>query len=395
MPQTRILLASRSPQALQSLQAAIGELADFEARTRLISNGHANPLHGLNWLPDIVVLHFGTDNLSEIAAWSESEARERPALIVIGPAGHPEAARLAVRSGALDFLTEPLSRSELIAALQRVRQELRRREAPTRRGETSAFVSAAGGAGASFVASNVAHALASVGRHQTALVDLDLNFAPLSHYLDLKPERGLLEALEVLDSLDEHALAGYSARHASGLRLLAAVPGPVALARDVPGERLALLFDLLAQHHRHVVVDVPRVIDPVNALVFGRCTRVFIVLQQSVVHVRNAARLGRILREELGVPAERIRVIVNRHTKDAAVELEDICRTLEIPDAITVPSRYRSALESIDTGTPIAASAPGAGLSRALLGIYREITGEQAAARGSLLRRALPTFLRS
>jgi pilus assembly protein CpaE len=314
---------------------------------------------------------------------------------VIGPAGHPEAARLAVRSGALDFLSEPLSRSEFLAALQRVRQELRRREAPNGRGEASAFVSAAGGAGASFVASNVAHALASVGRHPTVLVDLDLNFAPLSHYLDLKPERGLLDALEAVDSLDEHALAGYSARHASGLRLIGAIPGPVALSRDVPTERLGAFCDLLAQHHRHVVVDIPRVIDPVTALVFGRCNRVFIVLQQSVVHVRNAARLGRILRDELGVSAERIRVIVNRHSKDAAVELEDICRTLEIPSAITVPSHYRSALESIDTGSPIAQSAPGTSLSRALLKIHSEITGEQSASRGSLLRRALPTFLRS
>jgi pilus assembly protein CpaE len=395
MHQTKVLLASRSQQALQVLQAAIGDAADFETRVRLISNGHADPMHGLNWLPEIVVLHIGTDNLTEIAAWAESDARERPALVVIGPAGHPEAARLAVRSGARDFLSEPLSRTEFLAALQRVRQELRRREAPAVRGETTAFVSAAGGAGASFVASNVAHALASVGGHSTALVDLDLNFAPLSHYLDLKPARGLLEALEVLDSLDEHALAGYSAQHASGLRLIGAVPGPVALARDVPTERLASLFDLLSQLHRHIVVDIPRVIDPVNALVFGRCKRVFIVLQQSVVHVRNAARLGRILRDELGVPADRIRVIVNRHEKDAAVELEDICRTLEIPGAITVPSHYRSVLESIDTGTPVAQSAPGAGLSRALLGIYREITGEQAAARGGLLRRALPTFLRS
>jgi pilus assembly protein CpaE len=395
MPRTKVLIVSRSSAALQALKASFADAEDLECRSREINNGHANQLESPDWAPDIVVLRFDPEHVTDIAAWSEGNANDKAALIVIGPAGHPEAARLAVRSGAKDFLTEPLTRSDLLAALQRVRLELRRRPGIAAAGIMTAFVGAAGGAGTSFVASNVAHVLAGVGKRPTVLVDLDLNFAPLAHYLDLKPERGILQALEVVDSLDEHALSGYSAMHRSGLRLVSAIPGPVVLSKDLSVQRVSALFELLARHHRHVVVDVPRALDTVNAMVLDLCKQVYIVLQQSVVHVRNASRLARILRDEIGVPADRIRVIVNRYSKDAAVEMEDIRRALDVPEPIAVPGQYKSALESIDTGVPISESEPAAGLSRALASVYREISGDQETPRGSLLRRALPSFRRS
>jgi pilus assembly protein CpaE len=391
---TRVLLASRSKPALQALQACLQGVGGFECRTRLMTNGSADPLSGLDWAPEIVVLRFDGEHLEEITAWAATDAAARPALIVVAPAGQPEIIRLALRSGAKDFLTEPTTKSELLSALQRLQQELRQRPAGRGGGTVSVFVGAAGGAGTSFLATNVAHVLSSVGKRSTALVDMDLNFGPLAHHLDLRPERGLLEALDVVASLDEHALAGYGARHRSGLRLFGAIPGPVVLSKDVSTAALTAFLNVLTVHNRHVVVDVPHAIDTLNALVFGLANQVFVVLQQSVLHVRNAVRLSRILTDELGVGRDRIRVVVNRSAKDATVELDDIRRSLDIPSMFSVPSHYRSALESIDTGVPLYETDPNAPVSKALLTLYRDVIGEPDAGRGSFLRRSLPSFLR-
>ena len=84
----------------------------------------------------------------------------RPPLIVVGPAGSPEAMRLAIRSGARDFLAEPLNADEFVAALERLRHEPRR-PTPTGSRRTSwSWSGAAGGVGTSFVACNLAHAIA-------------------------------------------------------------------------------------------------------------------------------------------------------------------------------------------------------------------------------------------
>src|SRR5262245_17993367 len=128
----------------------------------------------------------------------------RPPLIVVGPPANAEAMRLAIRSGAQDFLVEPLQSAELIASLARVRREPRR-EAERAPGVIDVVVGAAGGVGASFIACNLAHLTVAAAERSCLLLDLDVNYAPLTHFLDLNPERGLIEALETVETLDEHA----------------------------------------------------------------------------------------------------------------------------------------------------------------------------------------------
>jgi pilus assembly protein CpaE len=387
----KVLLASRLPEALRELQHCLQEQREFEIHTRLISNGHTDPLHDLSFQPDLVVLRFDAEHLAELAAWSGKGADLRPPLIVVGPAGHPEAMRLAIRSGAKDFLPEPVTSGDLIAALQRVRDETRQRGRAT--GALHVFVGTAGGAGSSLIATNVARVLTSEIERSSAsvpmLVDLDLNFAPLAHYLDVGSDRGLLQALETVEGLDETALSGFGGKHRSGLRLLCASTNATVLSRDISPERLARLLEVLTTYHPHVVVDVPHALDSLTATVFSLATNVVLVLQQSLLHIRNAARLQQILRNELGVSPDRIRVVINRYQKDALVELADIKRSLGIDNLLTVPSHYRSALESADSGVTLYDADRNSHVIRALRELTTALTGGSGAERGGLLRRVL------
>lgn len=389
---TKVLLASRLADPLQELQRCLQEQREFEIHTRLISNGHTDPLHGLSFEPDLVVLRFDAEHLAELAAWTGKGADSRPPLVVIGPAGHSEAMRLAIRSGAKDFLPEPVSSTELIAALQRVRNEdLRQRARAT--GGIHAIVGTAGGTGTSLLATNLARIIASeserAGGIGPVLLDMDLNFAPLAHYLDLHADRGLLQALEAVEVLDEVALTGFGAKHRSGLRLLCAGSGPTVLYKEVSPERLARLIEILATHYPHVVVDVPHALDALTATVFSLATHVVIVLQQSLLHIRNAARLLQTLKNELGVAPERIRIVVNRYQREALVELADVKRSLGVENLITIPSHYRSALESADSGVTLFDADRSSPVVRALRELANALTGEPGVARGGLLRRVL------
>ena len=64
-----------------------------------------------------------------------------------------------------------------------------------------------------------------------------------------------------------------------------------------------------------MVVDVPHRIDAAGAATLGMSRNILLVLEQSVMHVKNAAKLLRILTKELGIPRERIRPVVNRFNR--------------------------------------------------------------------------------
>jgi pilus assembly protein CpaE len=156
----------------------------FDVRVHAITNGHTDPLYGVDFAPDIVLLHFEAKRTAELSAWATRPLEGRPILIVVGPGGDGDSTRLAIRSGARDFLPEPVGKADLVATLQQVRAELRA-SATQGRGTIHAFVGASGGAGSSFIAANIAHLFAAHAQRRTALVDLDLNFSPTAHHLNL------------------------------------------------------------------------------------------------------------------------------------------------------------------------------------------------------------------
>jgi pilus assembly protein CpaE len=94
------------------------------------------------------------------------------------------------------------------------------------------------------------------------------------------------------------------------------------------------------------------------------------------------------------VPPDRVRLVLNRYRKDALVEVDDVRRSLGIDTILTVPSHYRSALESVDTGVPLYEIDRNAPVARSVGQIVATFTGENSAPRAGLLQRVLPNFLR-
>ncbi len=391
----RVLLASRSAEALARLSECLAGARNFSCSTRLISNGHTDPLFNLHPMPDVLVLRFDAASLAELATLAETSPELRPPLIVVGPPGSPEAMRLAVRSGARDLLAEPLNAADFVAALERLRHEPRRGQHQAAKADVTVVLGAGGGVGTSSIACNLAFALATEAAAPTLLIDLDVNSAPLASMLDLKPERGLPQALAEVEFLDQHALQGYVTKHRSGLHLLGACSRVPVLARDLDASRLATLMGLVSEQYRHVVVDGSHALDELGITALGVARTVVIVVQQSVVQLKQAARLIRVMHGDFAVPDERIVVVVNRYLKRAMVTLEDVRRTLAREKLSIIPNQYLSVLSSIDGGMPLLEFEPSSPVARAIVDLHRELTGAPPAEKAGLLRRALPMFTRA
>ncbi len=391
MAQMTVLIASRSAAAAEALKRRLSASSKLAVSIRVMANGHADPLHGVAEAPDLLLLHY-VPGQSELLFLAEQGQREQTPLLVCGPGDDPDAMRLAMRAGARDYFAEDVSAEELVASVLRIQEEAARSGA-AETGKLIAVVNGKGGSGGSFLATNLAHSLVVDGEQRVTLVDLDLQFAGLCRYLDITPKTGLSHALEAANEMDEISAEAYTSPHASGLRLLAASTELFAQAEDVSLDELEALYDVFLRINDVVVADVPNRFDKVSEYTLRRADRIIVVVQQSLPHIQDAARLLQILDREFSIPAERVQVVVNRFIKNAAIELDDIRKALRQDNLATIPNHYKVVAESINSGIPVADVSKNAAVSKGIRNLQAGFDDQEHIATPGLLRRALPGFL--
>jgi pilus assembly protein CpaE len=380
-----VLLVSRRRETLDSLEAILRKFPGLRLQRKLTVNGHVDPLHEVTALPEALILHLGETSHAELESLAARAADRRPPLIVVGDTNDTAVMRLAMQAGARDLLPLPLVEGDLIASLKRIERD-RRAAGARAEGSLIACMNAKGGCGATLLACNVAHALVAVSHRNVTLVDLDLQFGAIPLYFDLFPKRGMLQALENLDRLDEVALKGYLAQHASGLKVLGNAAEDALPTQPVSVDHLRRLLDVAVRCNDHLVVDLPRRIDAVTALVLERAQHIMLVVQQSLATLRDATRLITCMRNDLGVSKDRLLVVVNRYDKKSGITVEDIRTTLACGEVFLVPNDFRTVSECVNTGTPLLVAAQNAAITRAVLTLQLRLGGVAAEQRGLLAR---------
>ncbi|MDP3816041.1 AAA family ATPase [Pseudomonas sp.] len=380
----RLLISSRDAAALHHLETITQRISSLQVSTRLVSNGHTDPLYGLEQMPDFLLLRVSHLWREELAALLQRPAHERPPLLVCGPLDEREGMRLAMQAGARDFLPEPVAAEELLTALSRMLMETRTSSSTS--GKLVAVMNAKGGSGATLLACNLAHQLSAKGK--TLLLDLDLQFGSVAHYLDVLPTHSHVEVLQQIDDMDSVALRGFCNHFSPTLHVLGGRENELCLPLDVRLEQLEALLQLARSTYDWVVVDLPRQIDHLTGTTLEQADRIYIVVQQSLSHLKDASRLARILRDELGVRGEHLQVVVNRYNKAAPISLHDIGVALRCTELQKLPNDFMVVSQSQNTGVPLDLQAPRAPITLALHELSQELVGHQADAEQGMLKRA-------
>ncbi len=387
MRQLKVLIASRCRSAADTAKAM---LEDHGCRVdvRLISNGCTDPLRDLAQLPDLLLL-YDHHASGELEALMAKPATARPELLVFGPGDDPRIIRLAMRAGARDYLTLPLQAAELHAAIDAIRQS-GDAAGNAVAGRIQVFMNGKGGAGATFLATNVAHGLACENRKVT-LVDLDLQFAGLCRYLDLAPKQDIVDAVRSLDDMDELAADAFTTAHESGLRLLAAKGDRLLMNEDIPPKEMVRLLEVYRSFNDFVIVDLPDHIDALNAAVLEHADNIVLVMQQSFPYLNDMVRLMNILTGDLHIDRSRITVVVNRYSKNLPILMKDIEAALHTQNIVTIPNNYKMTSESVNSGIPLNRADRKSPIARGLTDLH-VATG--AVAKPTENRFGLPAFLR-
>jgi pilus assembly protein CpaE len=338
--------------------------------------------------PDLAVIALDTDQQKAIQLITQLTA-EFPAiaLLAVSARGDGQSILQALRSGAKEFLTQPLVLEELIAALQRIRQSRAAVDAgPSSNGAPKveslvvAVVGSRGGIGSTSIAVNIGCNLAADPSHNVALVDLDLALGDADVALDLIPDYTLADVAINIDRLDMTFLKRSLSKHATGLSVL---PHPVQMEdiNLIHEEHLQRVINLLRASYTHLVFDLSKRFTPTDWTAMRMADVVLLVAQLELSSLRNVVRMLHTLGTEEQL-APKVRVVLNRVGSDESdITLKKAEETIGQPIYWQVPNDYRAMLGARNAGVPLLQHAPKCKLQASLAALTNALCGKTLVAK--------------
>ena len=364
-----------------------------------------------------LALQLGEDadvvTYSEVAALAEYQPQGRPIVVVFGPGladaaglaeverftrARPEAGAIlvatelstgllqqALRCGVRDVLGAPTEPVSLHESVERVSRTLTLMpslpslggEAPPK-GQVITVASTKGGSGKSVVATNLAVTLARSTTRPVVLVDADLQFGDVAVMMRLSAAHTLVDAVSAQGRLDAQFLQSLLARHeASGLLILPAPLEP-SFAERVSGEDMLRIVEILQSFCEYVIIDTPAQFNDVVLALIEHSDHILMVAGMDIPNIKNT-KLGLQTLRMLGVPEERLLLLLNRANARVQLEVSEVERTLGtkasglIPSDIVVP-------QTVNKGVPVVLDAPRSEVARAFVNIASLFTGSETAA---------------
>lgn len=299
----------------------------------------------------------------------------------------PEFLMRAMRAGVREVVPVAADIDVIIGAVGHVAEK--RAPRVRRDGKVLAFLSCkGGGGGATFLAANIAYALAAVEGKKVILIDLNLQWGDATFFLsDQKPASTLADVAMQIQRLDASFLASSVLKPHENLAILAAPEDPLH-ALDVKPEHLDVLLRLARANYDFVILDAGRALDAVTVRAFDYAEMIFPVMQLTIPFIRDGGRLMAAFRS-LDYPQDKIRLIVNRYEKGGDVRLAEMEKAIGAKVFRTFPNDYEVVAASINQGVPVTKLFQHSAISRAIREFAHSLVPVVAKSPGGWLTRVL------
>lgn len=295
-------------------------------------------------------------------------------LLMTSPDNRPETILRAMRSGAEEFLTQPIQWPDVLNALQAIRKKVVVQTTKSSdQGRIVTVFSSKGGVGATTVATNLAVALAADKHKSTCLVDLVLQFGSVTSFLNLEASYTIVDFVKNLKRIDPLFLEGSLVKHSSGLRILAE-PFHAEDAARIETSDIDQILEALVQAFSCVVVDTPKEFDETTFLALDKAHLILLATEMDVPSLKSAHRALELF-DRMGIHQRKIRLVLNRYVKSKYMSLESVEQTLGVKVFWTLPNDYPTAIAALNQGLPILETEPRSEIARSYWGLANAVEG--------------------
>jgi pilus assembly protein CpaE len=387
-----VLLVGEAEDRRAEVKTALDALGDPPLEIIEAVPGASSPTNG-GPPPDVTMVLFngGNEEASLNYLQQQSEGSPRPILFALVHERSPVLMRRILRAGADELLFLPMDPGDATRALLKI-SETRRRAERQAGGVIIALVSTVGGVGVTSLTANLGLALRYTLNKRVAVVDLDLQTGGLAVFLNLEPERTIMQLCESERKLDSIQLESALTKHPSGIYLLAA-PKRIEDSELVSDKNIGPILELMRQLFDYIIVDCGGYIDENAVAVWERSDQVFYLLDQSIAAARCAWRFLDLF-GRLGLSGVEPSFILSRYQPHHPISEEQITHTLGRPIYAKVP-RDEKLLERIQLrAQDLWQVGPGSPLARSIEELAKRLAAGEVVVEssGGLVSRLLSAF---
>jgi len=322
-------------------------------------------------LPDVVFLDLGREP-EPFFSFATQLRRTRPSvkLIACSAAVPPQPSLLleAMRSGVQDFLGKPVQTDSLRDLLLRISQDLNTKEFPSQ-DKLIVIMGSKGGVGTTTVGINLGVQLATFARKRTVLLDFARPLGNVHLLLDLHPKFGIRDAVDNLDRLDSHFLAGLLTKHKTKLEVLGGTTQPEEW-QNINVNVLDRVVNVAQNAFDIVLLDMGSQFSTEWSTILRMARMILIIAEANVPSLWTLERRLLALKG-FGISQERARIIINRWHKGDDDVLKSIQKDINRPIFASLPNDFRKASQAVNLGMPIQENHNNILSSR-----YRQIAGQ-------------------
>jgi pilus assembly protein CpaE len=387
-----VLLGGEAEDRRAEVKTALDALGDPPLEIIEAAPGTSAPTNG-GPPPDVTMVLFngGNEEASLNYLQQQSEGSPRPILCALVHERSPVLMRRILRAGADELLFLPMDAGDATRALLKI-SETRRRAERQAGGVIIALVSTVGGVGVTSLTANMGLALRYTLNKRVAVVDLDLQTGGLAVFLNLEPERTIMQLCESERKLDSIQLESALTKHPSGIYLLAA-PKRIEDSELVSDKNIGPILELMRQLFDYIIVDCGGYIDENAVAVWERSDQVFYLLDQSIAAARCAWRFLDLF-GRLGLSGVEPSFILSRYLPHHPISEEQITHTLGRSIYAKVP-RDEKLLERIQLrAQDLWQVGPGSPLARSIEELAKRLAAGEVVVEssGGLVSRLLSAF---
>ena len=299
--------------------------------------------------PDIIIVEIRDSSTGLQTLQVLQAALPKSRLLITSNVTDPQLIIEAMRSGAREYLPNPVSQATLLEAFHRYLVDRSRTMNPAsaKRGKLFCITSAKHGSGATTLAVNLAGIIAARSKQSTALLDLDRPVGDAAAYLNIKPAFTISDALAAGARLDSVLLDSYMQK-SNGFYLLAGFR-EYASNTVIPAERLEQLLDVSQNTFAHTIVDLPPTMTEDQVEVIAHNSQaIVVVLTPELPAIWRTERLLTYLNKLEST--DKVRVILNRSSSSDEISNVDIERLLRNGIHWRLPNDYRACIKAINSG---------------------------------------------
>jgi pilus assembly protein CpaE len=360
---------------MRAFIASDDERVSYKVREILLRSGHdCPPAHVMpleqitnrlaavpaNLKPEVVLVGLSPDPDRGLDVLPVVRRATAAPVLAVGPTGSGKPIISALQKGAAGYIDETELEAELVAALNRLKQET---AAPARAGHLTAVISPSGGCGGSTIAANLATMLAT-NYQSCALFDLKLGGGDLAALLDLQPTYTIADLCRKLDHIDRTSFEQSLVRHSSGVHLLAP-PNTFLDIAFVTAEGVANAIVTAKSMYPFVVADLDDAFHREQAETLRAADQVLLVIRLDFSTLRNARRTLDAL-TQVCASRDRIQVVVNRYGLPKEVPPSKAEEALGVKIKYYIPDDARTINLANNNGVPVVLDAPTSKVARAI-----------------------------